>query len=595
MPSSYYTHASGKPANQTRGLASEVRYELDSIAASFALLPSPTALASGSINYALDTGLTNAYVVSVSSAVTAYSDGFSFFFKPLNNNSGASTLNVNTLGLKAIVRPDGTAVQLNDIVANQILKLTYNSSYNGFQLDTDISYANQAAASASAAAASAGSAAASAAATAGAIVTERSAAATLTNKTLAAPVITGGASISGNVSVAGTVSGASSYYAGSTGYILGQGSEGVIFANATDVTLRTPSGGNINFQGGGTTHGRFDAGGNWLVGANGGSSHRLVKAGAPENTPILQIDNNTYESFVSYAVSNNGFNGAAAAGKFGKNTTTSRSINAAGTINASGADYAEYEQNNGTRFVKGQVVGFKEDGTLTDVYADAIRFGVKSTNPSLVGGDAWGTDKEVGKRPEEPQFAAPEYQGPQDPGTAPIEPVRQTLPEDTSDKNKTKVFKDFANAHTTWVAANAEHEKLAYEYRAAQADHSTRVKIAKNLFDTATYPEYQRALTAFEARLEAERQTVDRIAYCGKVPVAVYDATPGGYIIADKDSDGKIIGEFVADPDFSQYKKAVGRVNRIMDAEASAHLAEAINGTDPEQFVGMAEIAVIVH
>lgn len=202
MPSSYYTHASGKPANQTRGLASEVRYELDSIAASFALLPSPTALASGSINYALDTGLTNAYVVSVSSAVTAYSDGFSFFFKPLNNNSGASTLNVNTLGLKAIVRPDGTAVQLNDIVANQILKLTYNSSYNGFQLDTDISYANQAAASASAAAASAGSAAASAAATAGAIVAERSASRALTNLT-GLTVVSGGASITGSSSVTG--------------------------------------------------------------------------------------------------------------------------------------------------------------------------------------------------------------------------------------------------------------------------------------------------------------------------------------------------------------------------------------------------------
>ena len=79
------------------------------------------------------------------------------------------------------------------------------------------------------------------------------------------------------------------------------------------------------------------------------------------------------------------------------------------------------------------------------------------------------------------------------------------------------------------------------------------------------------------------------------MPVAVYDATPGGYIIADKDSKGKIIGKFVADPDFAQYKKAVGRVNRIMDAEASAHLVEAINGADPTQFIGMAEIAVIVH
>ena len=74
-----------------------------------------------------------------------------------------------------------------------------------------------------------------------------------------------GGPISGNVSVTGQVSGASSYYSGSTGYILGQGSEGVIFANATDVTLRTPSGGSVNFQGGGTTYGKFDASGNLLV------------------------------------------------------------------------------------------------------------------------------------------------------------------------------------------------------------------------------------------------------------------------------------------------------------------------------------------
>ena len=286
MPSSYYTHATGKPANQTRGLASEVRYELDSIAASFDLLPSPTALASGSINYALDTGLTNAYVVSVSSAVTAYSDGFSFFFKPLHNNSGASTLNVNTLGLKAIVRPDGTAVQLNDIVANQILKLTYNSSYNGFQLDTDISYANQAAASASAAAASA-------AATAGAIVTERSATATLTNKTLAAPVITGGASISGNVAVAGNVTTTGKFNATSSGS--DSVGVGAVMQFGSDAVIQTgATAGNLdfwNYNAGWYKRLTLDAIGNLLLGGTTTDQGRIYVRKDSSTAEVIQIQN----------------------------------------------------------------------------------------------------------------------------------------------------------------------------------------------------------------------------------------------------------------------------------------------------------------
>jgi hypothetical protein len=154
------------------------------------------------------------------------------------------------------------------------------------------------------------------------------------------------------------------------------------------------------------------------------------------------------------------------------NTSTGRSINAAGTINASGADYAEYERNNGLTISKGSIVGFKVDGTLTLNFADSIRFGVKSTEPSYVGGDTWG----VGLEGDE---------------------------------------------------------------------------------------------------LEVARLQVDRVAYSGKVPVNVRGATPGGYIIAVNDA-GSITGEFVSDPDFVQYKKAVGRVNRILDD-------------------GRCEIAVIVH
>jgi len=167
------------------------------------------------------------------------------------------------------------------------------------------------------------------------------------------------------------------------------------------------------------------------------------------------------------------FSGADTAIYVAKNTVTSRSVNAAGTINASGADYAEYECNNGLSIAKGSIVGFKADGTLTLTYTEAIRFAVKSTDPSYVGGDTWGVGLE---------------------GDA----------------------------------------------------------------------------------LEAARQLVDRIAYSGKVPVNAQGATPGGYIVAVADDAGAITGEFVADPDFTQYKKAVGRVNRI--------LAD-----------GRAEIAVIIH
>lgn len=70
---------------------------------------------------------------------------------------------------------------------------------------------------------------------------------------------------------------------------------------------------------------------------------------------------------------------------------TARSINAAGSINASGADYAEYEYKRSDCgvFEKGSVVGFDKDGLLTDKWSLATTFGVKSTRPGYVGGDDW--------------------------------------------------------------------------------------------------------------------------------------------------------------------------------------------------------------
>jgi hypothetical protein len=121
-----------------------------------------------------------------------------------------------------------------------------------------------------------------------------------------------------------------------------------------------------------------------------GSGHRIYRDVA-EGTAILSVDGGGEFSAAFYDVLGTGFNVAATAILVGKNSSNSRSINAAGTINASGADYAEYMEKAGEFVIaKGDVCGVDANGKLTNVYADAVAFVVKSTNPSYVGGDSWG-------------------------------------------------------------------------------------------------------------------------------------------------------------------------------------------------------------
>jgi hypothetical protein len=162
-----------------------------------------------------------------------------------------------------------------------------------------------------------------------------------------------------------------------------------------------------------------------------------------------------------------------------KIASNSRSINAAGTVNQNGADYAEYMVKSGSfTIAKGDVCGINAEGKLTNVFADAISFCVKSTDPGLVGGDSWFTEP----RPK--------------------------------DENNNELTSD------------------TQEY------------------------------AAWFARMEAARATVDRIAFCGQVPVNVLGATSGQYIVPVNDN-GAIKGDAVSNPTFEQYQMAVGKVIAI--------------------------------
>jgi|LakMenE01Jun11ns_1017448.scaffolds.fasta_scaffold9923700_4 hypothetical protein len=227
----------------------------------------------------------------------------------------------------------------------------------------------------------------------------------------------------------------------------------------------------------GSEKARIDSDGNFIaLSSNATASHKLSKGGV---TARFQFQAGESYPANFYEGSAYGFNVAATVLEISKNNATSRSINAGGTVNASGADYAEYMTKVGNfNIAKGDVVGIDANGKLTNVFADAVSFVVKSTDPSYVGGDTWGSVDVLGQRPNE--------------------------------------------------------------------DAAQEVK------DT------------YEAALEAARQTVDRIAFSGQVPVNVTGATAGQYIVP-VNNNGAIKGEAVneADMTLANYMKAVGKVIAI--------------------------------
>ena len=142
----------------------------------------------------------------------------------------------------------------------------------------------------------------------------------------------------------------------------------------------------------------LDASGNLLVGQASGSYNIISKVRGSDNGEIVlsvERQQTGVSALLCYSVSQTNYNAANAANKMGRDATTFRSLNAGGTINASGADYAEY-MTKASDFIlaKGDVVGIDANGKLTNVFADAISFVVKSTDPSYVGGDSWGSGLE---------------------------------------------------------------------------------------------------------------------------------------------------------------------------------------------------------
>jgi len=189
-----------------------------------------------------------------------------------------------------------------------------------------------------------------------------------------------------------------------------------------------------------------------------------------------------------------------------------------------------------TGILPGQIVGIDVDGKLTDQWQRAIAFAVKSTDPCMVGGDRWA--RHLGERPVPVERLMPS--------------TRQVLLSEAV--AAIDAVMEVVDGKLVEVAPAVPAREAQYREEAipGDTDEEWGFKCAPGL--------------AFEAALEAARQQVDRIAFCGQVPVNVLDATQGQYIVPVQKGDG-IGGLAIREEDMTlqQYMRAIGKVIAIED------------------------------
>ena len=360
----------------------------------------------------------------------------------------------------------------------------------------------------------------------------------------------------------------------------------------------------------------FDADGSLAIGANGSvaAGYKLDVAAdmTVETTGIADFKSSTgiKAAEINVAV---GLNGSAAqcAMRLRANSSTLRSLNAGGTINASGKDYAEYERlaPGISRIAKGDVVGFRADGLLTDRFEEAVRFGIKSTNPNLVGGDAWAADLDDAPIPIPPRFDPPRYAGVPEPSPdAPralvseeearmrIEasaaahallaareakwPVEQLAALEEAAASAQAAIVPLRAARATATDALVKQWEFAKAQRAADLKtFETQVEKAYAAWNATAVPLHEAALAAHVAAIDEARAPLERIAYCGKVPANLNCATPGQFVIAVSDGTGGIA---LAALDYSATTAeqrdlyCVGRVNRLLEDGRAEVVVKAV-------------------
>lgn len=112
----------------TLARSSAVNAQLTAIQSGFGLLPGKDKLNQNRWFYYTDGGAANVYTITMSPTLTAYAAGLCVRVYISTTNTGASTLNVDSLGAKAIKRADGSDVEAGDLTAGDIHEFIYDGT-----------------------------------------------------------------------------------------------------------------------------------------------------------------------------------------------------------------------------------------------------------------------------------------------------------------------------------------------------------------------------------------------------------------------------------------------------------------------------------
>ena len=134
MSNPYYTFTPRfVPGTKVR--AGAVNAQFDLLEDAFDALPaSSSAIVLGTATLGVESGSGNAYVVTMPNTRTTNASGDEVVFKATHQNSGAGTLQVDSIPAVPLVRWDGTALSSGDILADSYYVARYDSTNSHFKI-----------------------------------------------------------------------------------------------------------------------------------------------------------------------------------------------------------------------------------------------------------------------------------------------------------------------------------------------------------------------------------------------------------------------------------------------------------------------------
>ncbi len=127
--SEYFDSSQNRIVAGSLAKSSEVNAIRDEVGTGFDKLPASADLKLNKMTYCTDTGVADAYVVAMPSTQSSYTTGMEVIFIPTHDNTGASTINVDSIGAKAIKRADGTDLVADDLKTDKFVYLRYNGTH----------------------------------------------------------------------------------------------------------------------------------------------------------------------------------------------------------------------------------------------------------------------------------------------------------------------------------------------------------------------------------------------------------------------------------------------------------------------------------